>query len=52
MNSVAGFSLAAATVIAAGVGQLVDIGAGTPADDSVYRAARHVNPGIWLAAAR
>jgi len=46
----AGFSLAAAAVIAAGVGQLVDIGAGTPAGDSVYRAARHVNPGIWLAA--
>jgi hypothetical protein len=46
----AGFSLAAAAVIAAGVGQLVDIGAGTPAGDSVYRTARHVNPGIWLAA--
>jgi hypothetical protein len=46
----AGFSLAAAAVIAAGVGQLVDIGAGAPADDSVYRAARRVNPGIWLAA--
>jgi hypothetical protein len=46
----AGFSLAAAAVIAAGAGQLVDIGAGTPAGDSVYRVARRVNPGIRLVA--
>jgi hypothetical protein len=46
----AGFSLAAIAVIAAGVGQLVDIGAGAPAGDSVYRAARRVNPGIRLVA--
>jgi S-adenosyl methyltransferase len=50
----AGFSLAAAAVIAAGVGQLVDIGAGAPAPeptcDSVYRVARRVNPGIRLVA--
>jgi S-adenosyl methyltransferase len=46
----AGFSLAAAAVIAADVGQLVDIGAGAPAGDSVYQVARRVNPGIRLAA--
>jgi hypothetical protein len=46
----AGFSLAAAAVIAAGVGQLVDIGAGTPAGNSVYRVARRVNPDIRLVA--
>ncbi len=46
----AGFSLAAAAVIAAGVGQLVDIGAGTPARDCLYQVARRVNPGIRLAA--
>src|SRR5712672_403670 len=50
----AGFSLAAAAVIAADVGQLVDIGAGAPAAeptcDSVYRVARRVNPGIRLVA--
>jgi hypothetical protein len=46
----AGFSLAAAAVIAAGVGQLVDIGAGAPAGDSVYRVARRGNPGIRLVA--
>jgi hypothetical protein len=50
----AGFSLAAAAMIAADVGQLVDIGAGSPASqpagDSVYRVARRVNPGIRLVA--
>ena len=46
----ASFSLAAAAVVAAGVGQLVDIGAGTPAGDSVYQVARRVNPGIRLVA--
>jgi hypothetical protein len=50
----AGFSLAAAAVIAADAGQLVDIGAGAPAGqpagDSVYRVARRVNPGIRLVA--
>jgi len=44
----AGFALAAAAAIAADVGQLVDIGAGAPAGDSVYRVARRVNPGIRL----
>jgi S-adenosyl methyltransferase len=44
----AGFALAAAAVMAASVGQLVDIGAGTPAGNSVYRVARRVNPGIRL----
>ena len=46
----AGFSLAAAALIAGDVRQLVDIGAGTPAGDSVYRVARRVNPGIRLVA--
>jgi hypothetical protein len=44
----AGFALAAAAVMAASVGQLVDIGAGTPAGNSVYRVARRVNPGTRL----
>jgi S-adenosyl methyltransferase len=46
----AGFALAAAAVIAASVRQLIDIGAGSPGADSVYRVARRVNPGIRLVA--